>query len=299
MDWESIAIQLSHEAQPALAVDAGGRVRVVNAPLEKLVSRRLDELSTKRWLASCVPPSGWASVKRLFDAGLRGEASDGDVPLLTRAGRRLTMHAELSRAVRGRSRALIVVGRDLRESEPAVAAAGDCWCVIAWGSEVAGGGPVIRTLRFLDPSRDGTALVGRPPSELLESLSLGEALPALEKVVAMRSTETTSVLLPEGDDAFRVVTARALDETSALVTVRCVDASVLPELVDAKAARIAGAGALSERERQVLMLLLRGHGVEDIASMLAIAPRTVKFHQSNVLQKLGADSRIDLLRVVL
>jgi len=274
MDWDTIAIQLSHEAQPALAVDAGGRVRVVNASLEKLVSRRLDELSNKRWLASCVPPSGWASVKRLFDAGLRGEASDGDVPLVTRGGRRVTMHADLSRAVRGRSRALIVVGRDLRDSEPTAPAAGDCWCVVSRGGAGAG---VVQELRFLDPSQDAAPFVGNPTSQLLERLSVGAAWPAVENVA----------------------TKRATDDASAVVTVRFVDAALLPELVDAKATRIAGAGALSERERQVLALLLRGHGVEDIAAMLEIAPRTVKFHQSNVLQKLGADSRIDLLRVVL
>ncbi len=296
MDWESIANQLSHEAQPALAVDSGGRVRVVNASLEKLVSRRLDELSTKRWLVSCVPPSGWAGVKRLFDAGLRGEARDGDVPLLTRGGRRLIMHAELSRAVRGRSRALIVVGRDLRETEPMVSAVGDCWCVIERGAT---GPPVIRTLRFLDPSRDASTLVGGPPSELMRALSASDALQTVEDIVAKSSAEATSVILPDADDAFRIVTARTLDERAVLVTIRYVDAALLPELVDAKAARIAGVGALSERERQVLTLLLRGHGVEDVASMLEIAPRTVKFHQSNVLQKLGADSRIDLLRVVL
>jgi len=284
MDWDTIAIQLSHEAQPALAVDAGGRVRVVNASLEKLVSRRLDELSNKRWLASCVPPSGWASVKRLFDAGLRGEASDGDVPLVTRGGRRVTMHADLSRAVRGRSRALIVVGRDLRDSEPTAPAAGDCWCVVSRGGAGAG---VVQELRFLDPSQDAAPFVGNPTSQLLERLSVGAAWPAVENVATRRATETAFVVLPEVDDA------------SAVVTVRFVDAALLPELVDAKATRIAGAGALSERERQVLALLLRGHGVEDIAAMLEIAPRTVKFHQSNVLQKLGADSRIDLLRVVL
>ena len=296
MDWDTIAIQLSHEAQPALAVDAAGRVRVVNAPLEKLVSRRLDELSNKRWLASCVPPSGWASVKRLFDAGLRGEASDGDVPLVTGGGRRVTMHADLSRAVRGRSRALIVVGRGLRDSEPMAPAAGDCWCVVSRGEADAG---IVRELRFLDPSQDAAPFVGHPTSQLLERLSVGAAWPAVENVATKRATETAFVALPEVDDAFRVVTARAVDDTSAVVTVRFVDAGLLPELVDAKAARIAGAGALSERERQVLALLLRGHGVEDIAAMLEIAPRTVKFHQSNVLQKLGADSRIDLLRVVL
>jgi DNA-binding CsgD family transcriptional regulator len=242
-----------------------------------------------------VPPSGWAKVKRLFDAGLRGEASDGDVPLVIRGGKRVTMHADLSRAVRGRSRALIVVGRDLRDSEPTTPTVGDCWCVASRGGESA----VVQELRFLDPSREPAPFVGNPLSELLENLAVVAAMPAIDEVIAARAKETTSVLLPEVDDAFRVVTARAVDDASAVVTVRFVDASLLPELVDAKAARIAGAGALSERERQVLMLLLRGHGVEDIASMLEIAPRTVKFHQSNVLQKLGADSRIDLLRVVL
>ena len=230
MDWESIANQLSHEAQPALAVDSGGRVRVVNASLEKLVSRRLDELSTKRWLVSCVPPSGWAGVKRLFDAGLRGEARDGDVPLLTRGGRRLIMHAELSRAVRGRSRALIVVGRDLRETEPMVSAVGDCWCVIERGAT---GPPVIRTLRFLDPSRDASTLVGGPPSELMRALSASDALQTVEDIVAKSSAEATSVILPDADDAFRIVTARTLDERAVLVTIRYVDAALLPELVDA------------------------------------------------------------------
>jgi DNA-binding NarL/FixJ family response regulator len=44
--------------------------------------------------------------------------------------------------------------------------------------------------------------------------------------------------------------------------------------------------------------MIDGTSMEDIASELAISPRTVKFHQANVLQKLGADSRSDLLRLV-
>jgi DNA-binding CsgD family transcriptional regulator len=118
-------------------------------------------------------------------------------------------------------------------------------------------------------------------------------------VIEARATESTQVLLPDADDTFRVVTARLVDENTVRVTVRCLEAGVLPDLVDAKIARVAEASGLSDRERQVLQLLLRGRGVEDIATMLEIAPRTVKFHQANVLQKLGADSRLDLLRVVL
>jgi DNA-binding CsgD family transcriptional regulator len=42
-----------------------------------------------------------------------------------------------------------------------------------------------------------------------------------------------------------------------------------------------------------------GRSLDEIARILGIAPRTVKFHQANVLQKLGADSRLDLMRLLL
>jgi len=39
--------------------------------------------------------------------------------------------------------------------------------------------------------------------------------------------------------------------------------------------------------------------MEEIALVLAIKPRTVKFHQANLLAKLGAESRLDLFRLIL
>ena len=57
MDWEPIVSHLDGR-RPALIVDGGGRVRFVNAPMEKLLGRRFDELSTTRWLALCVQPGG-------------------------------------------------------------------------------------------------------------------------------------------------------------------------------------------------------------------------------------------------
>ena len=63
-------------------------------------------------------------------------------------------------------------------------------------------------------------------------------------------------------------------------------------------ARLASAG-LSDREREVLDLILLGRTHEDVATVLNISPRTSKFHQTNVLKKLGAESRLDLLRILL
>ena len=295
MDWEPIVSHLDGR-RPALVVDGVGRVRFVNAPMEKLLGRRFDELMTTRWLALCVQPGGTSTVKHLLGAGFRGEATGGDLPLLTREGRRITMHAELSRETRGRRRALLVVSQGIREVEAGSTLAGDCRCDV---SRTGNGSGIVTLARFLDPARDGLVHVGRPIEELLDVLGCAPAMRWVGKVLADEAHDASEVLLPESDDTFRVVTAESVDDATVRVTIRYLSTRLLPELVDAKVARTAGDGALSDRERQVLTLLLRGRGVEDIATMLEIAPRTVKFHQANVLQKLGADSRLDLLRVIL
>jgi DNA-binding NarL/FixJ family response regulator len=49
--------------------------------------------------------------------------------------------------------------------------------------------------------------------------------------------------------------------------------------------------ALRDREREVLELMIAGLRNRDIAERLVISVRTVKFHVSNILQKLEVDSR--------
>ncbi|MEI9940958.1 MAG: LuxR C-terminal-related transcriptional regulator [Pseudomonadota bacterium] len=63
--------------------------------------------------------------------------------------------------------------------------------------------------------------------------------------------------------------------------------------------RIAALGKttkLTEREAQILELLCLGGNFDDIAVQLGISPRTVKFHQENVLRKTGSSSRVELFR---
>ncbi|MEW5890490.1 MAG: LuxR C-terminal-related transcriptional regulator [Pseudomonadota bacterium] len=50
---------------------------------------------------------------------------------------------------------------------------------------------------------------------------------------------------------------------------------------------------LTERELAVLALVAKGHENETIGTLLGISARTVKFHFSNVLQKLGCTRRVD------
>jgi two-component system, NarL family, invasion response regulator UvrY len=53
---------------------------------------------------------------------------------------------------------------------------------------------------------------------------------------------------------------------------------------------------LTERERDVLRLVIQGQTVQEIADALGLNAKTVANHQTSVRQKLGADTTIELLR---
>ncbi len=59
------------------------------------------------------------------------------------------------------------------------------------------------------------------------------------------------------------------------------------------------AGALSERETEVLVLAARGLSNDQIAEELHLAPATVKRHLANVYQKIGVGSRSEAVRMAL
>jgi DNA-binding NarL/FixJ family response regulator len=53
---------------------------------------------------------------------------------------------------------------------------------------------------------------------------------------------------------------------------------------------------LSQRERDVFDLLVRGNSNREIARILKISPKTVETHRAHVLRKLGVHSIVDLIR---
>ncbi len=52
---------------------------------------------------------------------------------------------------------------------------------------------------------------------------------------------------------------------------------------------------LTERERAVLQGLAEGLSDKELAVQLHVSPKTVQFHMTNILQKLGVDSRLQAL----
>lgn len=60
-------------------------------------------------------------------------------------------------------------------------------------------------------------------------------------------------------------------------------------------ARIPALDGLTEREREILLLVARGLSNQDIAEQLVISPHTAKTHVNRVMMKLGAHDRAQLV----
>ncbi|HYC37601.1 MAG TPA: response regulator [Usitatibacter sp.] len=63
------------------------------------------------------------------------------------------------------------------------------------------------------------------------------------------------------------------------------------------ARREASLAALTERERDVMRLLVTGMHNKEVAQRLDISPRTVEIHKARVLAKLGARNVAELIRI--
>lgn len=57
-----------------------------------------------------------------------------------------------------------------------------------------------------------------------------------------------------------------------------------------------GYQGLSERERQVFMLLVEGNSTASISDILCISPKTVEKHRANITDKLGFSNPVEMLR---
>jgi len=97
---------------------------------------------------------------------------------------------------------------------------------------------------------------------------------------------------------FEIKTADKLGDEQVRVRLRLLPDQAVDAIQAAKVDQLSAGADLSPREREILSYLLLGRNVDDIAQVVGIAVRTVKYHQANVLAKLGAESRADLMRLL-
>lgn len=73
---------------------------------------------------------------------------------------------------------------------------------------------------------------------------------------------------------------------------------VLEDYARKDAADREAAPPLTERERDVLKLVVEGKSNKEIAHLLSISPKTVSVHRSNIMSKLGLHNSVEMLRYV-
>ena len=134
----------------------------------------------------------------------------------------------------------------------------------------------------------------------------GEAA-AASRVLMLTAAEREAdawAALRAGAGGFLLNDADPAELTAAIRVVAAGDAVITPgltrALIDAvrqqhtvrPLPRASGPGALTGRERDVLIAVAAGWTNAEIAQWLSIAPTTVKTHVSNVLTKIGARARV-------
>ena len=107
-------------------------------------------------------------------------------------------------------------------------------------------------------------------------------------VQAMKAGALDFLEKPFDDDVLLDSVRRALDRASSA-------ASQADAVKDAQT----HLAQLTDRERQVLDLIVAGKANKVIAYELSISPRTVEIHRSRVMEKMGAGNLADLVRKVL
>lgn len=126
------------------------------------------------------------------------------------------------------------------------------------------------------------------------------------KVIALTSFSDQNMVqgaLQAGASGYLQKNVTAAELASAIRGAHEGKMTLSPEAVQALAnsaaqPQIAG-NTLTERERDVLRCMVDGMNNNEIAEKLVISLGTVKFHVSNLFQKLGADSRVEAVKMAM
>ena len=150
--------------------------------------------------------------------------------------------------------------------------------------------PDVVLMDLLMPNMDGITAIGRIKAELPET-----------EIVTMTSfieEEKVTAALEAGASGYVLKDAEAEEVAQAIRAAYAGEVHLDPQVARLLAKRIRtrrddapAHEPLTEREREVLSLVAKGHSNKEIAALLDITERTARTHVSNILGKLDLASR--------
>jgi DNA-binding NarL/FixJ family response regulator len=136
--------------------------------------------------------------------------------------------------------------------------------------------------------------------DAIPQFSASTAHPRVIVLTAYDTEERVLASLKAGAAGYVLKGAPASEITQAIRAVAGGGSYLTPRVAARVVAQVNApkrSSGLSARERQVLRLVAGGRSNKQIAGELAITERTVKFHMTSILNKLGADNRAQAIAI--
>src|SRR6188768_542292 len=287
MDWPAIASVLGERISlPIALLDRFGRIRFFNSAMEEALGWTRHEVEGTPWTRVCPMPETEAA--RWLEQALRGALRNLNASAVTRSGDRVVLELELALVGRGEEQGVLLTARRALRQPRAASVPHEIDYEIAVSPSfgklhrltIGGENVALRT-----PEAPCFALLydrTRPCSDC--PALAGEAGVQPQRLVRRRTEQAG-----QGGVQFDVTVAEPIDAQTIRLHVNTISEGTLEAIHKVKLDEIASQAGLSEREYGVLQYLLMGRSIQDIATVLEISPRTVKYHQANLLRKVGAD----------
>jgi len=295
VSWHAVALHFADRGQACALLDRDARIQMFSASLEALLGWPREHVEGRSWIEALAPTSHAALLRARLDRALSGTLRAFDCEARTPEDARFNLRLEASLVGRNSEQSLLLTVtsaqplesqglRELEDMDYEIASS-----VSDFGRLLSIKTPTGLTRSDVASHERCYSVIHGQPDPCPDCPALQRGADAWPRTVARR--------LGGRDDVYEVVTADAQDDRIRM-RLRRISEHTLGAIHESKVRSLADAAQLSERERAVLTYLLMGRSLADIGTILGISTRTVKFHQANVLEKLGADSRADLVRLV-